>query len=344
VPIKPWIACGIPEPRTGTKFPLSDCSTIGDRIVSPGSKGAIIIAHRDVSVDLGQPDEWRSFPAEHFFRRGGALMDAPYQEGVFRRDTSVLLALASRMPPDSVYHHTGGQSAGSLAFSPSPRLIRTEAVPVPNDAVFTHMTTIAPGPQLVSLEVPLTRYPFRTARARFAVTAPNPLGSLPANEIAVSPPVLISPDTGRSQSAVATSSLEHVLPRMLPSRKVATARFAIYWETYGVQAKDSIEFTITLTPTTPRAPSRSFLDRLRGRQPNPPGAANEPLFTVRWTEGPGDHQGSSAGAGRGTVAGREVTLRASSIPPGDYRLTVLARRQQQTVLGSSVLQVQLPAR
>jgi hypothetical protein len=322
-PRGPGIICGEINQRAGQRI---DCST-------RDSKAIAITVAVSVRVDIGPGDPLRSFPTEHFFRSRGALVDAPYQDGIFRRDMIGVLALASQLPPDSVFNRADRQarSRGTLALSTPAELTKQEMVSVPNDAVFSHRTAIMPGAQMVSLEVPMIRYPTRTARARFAVTAPAPLRSLPPTEMAMSSVILISPDTARrvGSSVGAVSTLESAVPRMLPSRRVLSNRFAIYWETYGVFDRDSVEFTISIDAVNPMAAKPSLLDRVFGRTTADTASDRRPLYSAKWVEPPSAHQ-APPGFGRIGILGREVTLRLSKLEPGDYWLTVASRRAQQS--------------
>ncbi len=280
---------------------------------------------------------FRTFPAAHFARSAGPLADAPNHHGDFSRVTMVVLAFASRVPRDSVGHRSGGESSGWMVFSPTPDSVRAVATVVPNDGDFVRQLAIDPGHQLVGLEVKITRSPFVTARARFAVDAPLPLSAMKPGDIGISGLVLVRDTTG---DAGMESNPEQAIARMLPSRRVSADHMRIYWETYGIASADTVALSIRITPCARRDVDVSLLERL-GRAiglhsgaPTPP----QPVFTLGWQESSADHRRVDAG-GKVPIQGREVTLGLSQIPPGDYEVGLTATKGGETVSSRTVVRI-----
>jgi hypothetical protein len=173
-------------------------------------------------------------------------------------------------------------------------------------------------PQLISLELHGRRPAGVVARTRFGIEPPPPLSALPAGEISISSPVFIRPTT--------PDQLPPNDPELALSRMYGTAIFrspqaiGIYWETYGVMERDSVELTIRIESHAPRP---GFLRRIGIAL----GIAQAPTgtVTVEWSES--QPQGyMRIASGPTPIQGRVMSLGISQLRPGEYSFVVSAAR------------------
>jgi hypothetical protein len=103
--------------------------------------------------------------------------------------------------------------------------------------------------------------------------------------------------------------LESVTPHMLGTTRIGGSEpIGLFWEMYGVEGVDELEFAVTV-----RREDAGFLRRL-GQALRLVGSRGG--LSVRWEE---------EGRGEGEVAGRTLRLDLSGLEPGDYLLELEVR-------------------
>jgi hypothetical protein len=219
----------------------------------------------------------------------------PHQFARFRRGDSTVVASAWRLTRTQRMG-AGPYRVGLFAADDSVRIV-SETVrdsAAANGAVVTALGTV---PRLLSLEV-MGASARRTARVRAAVA---PL----ADSVRVSDMLLLA-----GGDAGAAPTLESVAPRAWGSNDIEPGRaFGLYWETYvPVTPNDPLQVTVRATRT-----SSSFVQRLTN--------------ALRLSRAMTPVAVSFRDAGRPDGApGRAIQFNWPEVPPGEYRLTVLLRR------------------
>ncbi|HMS01507.1 MAG TPA: hypothetical protein PKE51_00970 [Gemmatimonadaceae bacterium] len=219
----------------------------------------------------------------------------PHQFARFRRGDSTVVASAWRLTRTQRMG-AGPYRVGLFAADDSVRIV-SETVrdsAAANGAVVTALGTV---PRLLSLEV-MGASARRTARVRAAVA---PL----ADSVRVSDMLLLA-----GGDAGAAPTLESVAPRAWGSNDIEPGRaFGLYWETYvPVTPNDPLQVTVRATRT-----SSSFVQRITN--------------ALRLSRAMTPVAVSFRDAGRPDGApGRAIQFNWPEVPPGEYRLTVLLRR------------------
>jgi hypothetical protein len=251
------------------------------------------------------------------------------QSGLFRRQDSVLLALAAAFPVE----HLGGGNAdtlrGNLFLATAPYVHRV----IPTSAVVGRTNVmkwlIGSEPQLLSLELAGENPAGVLGRTRFGLKPPQALSALAPGDVAVSAPVFTAPVEPEREE---TDTPEAAMFRMLTSKYLENAStVGIYWETYGFAPSDTVVLTVNFVRYEP--PVRGFVQRfLRGFRPPVADlyARFEQVAPERMVVEPGPIP----------IVGRVLTLDVSRLEPGDYRAIVSAsRRNGEPASGETMVHI-----
>jgi hypothetical protein len=252
------------------------------------------------------------------------IQGLPYGQTVFlRRQDSVRVGVSTLLFTDDIGREAGASVSGVLVGSTGPEQIELLAAAAGQAGDVLRLEAMMESrPTILSVEIPPdVSILAPAARVRFGVWTQAPLSRTPGGPVSVSMPVLV--EVGAD--GVAPNGPDEALVRLLPSR-VVSGRVAVYWESYGVGADDSVDVAIALTRESSGILSRA--GRLVGLTPS----TNTPVVTS-WVERPG-------GQGRTVVAtdvagtaviGRGIVIDLSTVPPGRYWLEVLAGGARERV-------------
>jgi hypothetical protein len=262
------------------------------------------------------------WPAEHYARVGGGIVQLTNQTVMLRRDSDVLLATASDL-----------RSASRLARGDSLRtvLVRStaphEVQKIPhqtyrNETAVVVTAHVAAKPAVVGTEMPAARKGDLSARTRLGVVPPSPLDALRPGETAVSDPVLIGTDDA------APPGPDGALQRMLGSTRVRGAKVGVYWETYGYEASDTVDVAVVIT-------RRETLTKMRklGMFLHVAHDINGSV-AVRWGEPQPGHSAWSI-PGVVPIQARSIRLDLSRLEPGHYNVEVQVGRKGGVPVTSS---------
>jgi hypothetical protein len=256
--------------------------------------------------------EWWSH--EHMPLDGGPIVMVTDQTAMFRRARSGVAAIAAQMPAWAVARGLDQYSA-SLIYAESPDSSIAMSVPLPSHGRMASVLP-APSPGVISIEmVPPGRYGFVTGRSRYAVVPLSGLNELARGEIALSDLALFDGEA----DARAPTSLEAILPRMLPSLEVARgARLGVYWETYGLPAGVPVAVRLRV-----QRDDRNMLGRLADLV----GVGGNPATVdISWREPRADLAGSEFMEADIPVQTRAIMLGLAALEPGDYTVTLTVTR------------------
>ncbi len=256
------------------------------------------------------------WPAEHYARGAGGIVQLSDQTVMLRRDSDILLATASGL-------RSGGKEL--RADTAGAVLIRTTG---PRDIErLTHQTfknanaivvtaNISPKPAIVGTELPAPHGEL-SARTRFGIVPPAPLATLRHGEAAISDPVLIGADDD------APPGPDRALQEMLGSTRVRGAKVGVYWETYGYAAGDSVDVAVIISRHEPVSKVRRIGMFLR--------LAHDlnGQVAVRWGEPTPGHSSWTV-PGVVPIQARSIRLDLSRIEPGHYTVQVLVGKHGST--------------
>ncbi|HXT16778.1 MAG TPA: hypothetical protein VN706_14160 [Gemmatimonadaceae bacterium] len=256
-------------------------------------------------------DQW--WPAEHYRRQAGPIVQLSEQTALLRRDDDILLATASEWPAKN-HHVTRDATAAVLVRSDALR--RVERVPsraFAGTQALVLTAHVPAKPALIGTEIVAPRGR-ESARTRLGIDPPAPLASLHATETAMSAPLLLSADDAPPNSP------ESAIAHMLGTTRVRGTKLGVYWETYGFAPGDSIDVAVVLARHEPLSAMRRVGMFLR--------MAHDPngSVTMRWHE---PELGTEGWAIPGVVPIRARSIRVdmSRIEPGRYTLQILVNRR-----------------
>jgi hypothetical protein len=260
------------------------------------------------------------WPEEHFARRAGPMVQLWDQSAMLRRDSTVLLFVATDIPQSELRAATSDTLRGAMVFATDPASMRSEpaTAAIGHLSIFKH--SIPSVPQVVSLELEGSTADGRqiAARARFGIDPPRPLIAMQPGEAAISAPMLVAPPDGEN--------LPITDPVVAPSRMLGTTilraarRVGVYWETYGIDIGDTVDVSLRVE-----------------RRESPPGLARRMGFwlglaertdggiSMRWRD-PSPERGVTTIRGRIPIQGRSVSIDISRLAPGDYAMVVSVAR------------------
>jgi len=313
------------------EYPVDRYHTIPvwSAIVDPG--------HADTSAwTLAIPDlpntnvlDLTWWPREHIPRARGPLVQlADEQTGMFRRESSISLAVAADLGAADVGRPVGDTIGGVLIVTDAPGSIHLWSERDVVGATAVMRTSVAAGPQIIGIEFP-GGLGMPSARTRFGVTPPPALGAMRPGEIGVSEPVFVRASTDNSPDG---SNPGNALARMLGSTNLSgMSRVGVYWESYGVNSGDTVDVLIRVAQ--PPKSSPGVLHRL-GARLGILGSPSAGGFTVRWRE-PSPGRVTTTIPGIHPIQMRDVTLDFSRLPAGPYILEVSVGRPGGVAASSS---------
>jgi hypothetical protein len=257
--------------------------------------------------DAEPAEQW--WPAEHYGRAAGGILQLTEQTAMLRRDNDILLATAGALPrasfrPDSsvLIRTTAPHEVEKLVHKTSR-----------NERAIVMTGHIPASPAVVGAEL-LGKPGEESARTRLGVIPPAPLSALKPGETAISEPVLLV------ANETAPSSPDDALSRMLGTTRVTTAKMSIYWETYGYAPGDSVEVSVVISRHEKLSKMRRigmFLrvaDDLNGS------------VAIKWGEPQAGHD-SWAIPGVVPIQARSIRVDLSRLDSGRYSVEVLVNRR-----------------
>lgn len=279
------------------------------------------------------------WPFEHMRMPGTRVVQfTQWQVVTFRRQTQLQIAAAvditaARAGSDSVLT---GQDTLTLLVSPEPDAFTTIATTSGvrgGSAVLSGR--VAPISGVLSFELQGNTSGNTSdrvlGRVRRGYRAPGTLDDLGSDSIALSDPVLF-----RADGTDLPRDVDAMLPHMLPGVNIARGRVGLFWETYGVPASDSVQFTIAVTPRQRPGFLRRAVAALKLMAAPHNGVAvgwQDPAVSPNATGGQGQRRGTS-------ILSRAMYFDLSKLSPGEYVLEISAMdARQRTALASRVIQV-----
>ncbi len=255
------------------------------------------------------------WPAEHYSRAAGPIVQLSEQTVLLRRNDDVLIATASEISRPSGILLQGNNDDPILIRTTGPRVIhRVPHQTFRNDAAVVLTAHVPAAPAIVGTELLASRPGDPAARTRLGVVPPLPLSALKSGETAISDPVLLAADRAPPRGP------EQALSKMLGSTRVRADKVGLYWETYGVAPGDSVEFAVVIT----RNESRSKLRRI-GMFLRVAHDINGSV-AVRWTEPQAGHDSWTI-PGTVPIQAHSVHVDLSQLEPGHYNVQVRVGRK-----------------
>ena len=180
------------------------------------------------------------WPAEHYARAGGGILQLSEQTVMLRRDKDVLLATAAELKPAARIRR-GDTATTVLVRTTAPHVIESsQHQTFSNGSRSSLPATFLRNPRSSARRCGPRRSGELSARTRFGVTPPAPLSALRPGETAISDPVLIAVD------GAAPTNASGALHQMLGSTRVTGPKVGVYWETYGYAPGDSIDVAVVI--------------------------------------------------------------------------------------------------
>ncbi len=261
------------------------------------------------------------WPAEHYSRASGGIVQLPDQTVLLRRDSTVLLATASDLGPPG--RSFGRDTEAVLVHTTAPHKLDKLPHRTYNNAhSIVLMATISAEPAILGAELPAARPGDLSGRTRFGVVPPTPLAFLGVGGTAISDPVLLSADD------TAPVDPEHALSHMLGSSHVRGAKLGVYWETYGYAPGDSVNVAIVIERHEPVSSMRRLGMILHVAHDLNGSVA------VRWQEPQLGHDSWTIPAVV-PIQARAVRVDLSQLQPGHYAIVVLVSRHGGLPVSSS---------
>jgi hypothetical protein len=271
----------------------------------------------------GRPDGLRGssdtsvwWPHEHF-DRPVPLLQLRHQMGLFRRESDVLLAMATDIPRVAGMAR-GDTLRGTLILSTGPGDIRRHPASAVAGSPAATRVAIPSTSQIASLELDAGASRVFVARDRFGIVSPGTLAEMETGDVDVSQPVLIEPlAPGDPLPADPDSALARMigLPELHDPRRIG-----VYWETYGLNPSDTVDIAVRFERLVPPPGLIRRIGLALGI-----GTREDMSVSVGWRE-PQRGQVIATTPGRIPIQSRSLTVDVSQIPAGDYSLTVSIRR------------------
>lgn len=271
------------------------------------------------------------WPDEHFRPSRQLIQLRDPQTATLRRQSQIVLASAVQLRHPTLSAAASGSPARAnnnrsilpIAFdvmllaSRAPDTVDSlEQVVGRSGSTVAVRGLIAPGPALVAIEASALGGLPLDARARFGVRPPLPLDSMKPREIALSDPVVLDLNDGKTDISVPG---EILLEHMMGTTQLdaATRRIGLYWESYGISSTDTVTISIRITSDAVLSAARRL-----GIAVN---FASNPNRSIeqRWTE-PDAARGNRTLAGPVPVQMRAVVLNLSQLEPSPYLIEIRA--------------------
>ena len=272
-----------------------------------------------LSGDEEPAAQW--WPAEHYARAAGGIVQLPDQTVMLRRDSDVLLATASQLASEHSVRDNASRSV--LIRSTAPHNVERLPHDIMSNANALVVTARIPAtPAIFGTEIPAERNGGLSARTRFGLVPPAPLAAMIRGEKAISDPVLIAAGDDHPRSP------EQALSRMLGSTRLRGTKFGVYWETYGYLANDSVDVAVVITRNEKLSKMRRIGMFLR--------VAHDinGSIAVHWKEPQAGHDSWTIPAIVPTQA-RSVNIDLSGVEPGHYIVQVQVARRGGLPVSSS---------
>jgi hypothetical protein len=257
-------------------------------------------------------DQW--WPAEHYARSDGPIVQLTEQTVLLRRDNDLLLATAAGTP--STRDHVARDGSGMLLM----RSTGAHKVESLDHQTFTSASAVVltahvpAAPALIGAELRGAKRGEVSARTRLGIDPPKPLDALHAGETAISEPVLLSTEDD------APTSSNAALHQMLGTTHVRGDKLGLYWETYGFAPSDSVDVSVVLS----RHEQLSKMRRV-GMFLHVAHDINGSV-AMHWREPDLGTNGWSI-PGVLPIRARSIRLDMSRIEPGHYNVQVLVARR-----------------
>lgn len=257
------------------------------------------------------------WPAEHYARAAGPIVQLTDQTVLLRRDTTVILATASALHTPRTEIHADTASAVLIRTTGPHDIQRLTHQTFKNTNAIVVTANVPSKPAIVGTELLGAAKGDVSARTRFGITPPLPLVTLRPGEAAISDPVLIE------TSDAPPPGPDEALRYMLGSTIVRGAKVGVYWETYGYAAGDSVDVAVIISRHEPISKVRRLgmllhvAHDLNGQ------------VAVRWGEPTPGHSSWTV-PGVVPIQARSIRLDLSRIEPGHYTVQVLVGKHGST--------------
>lgn len=272
--------------------------------------------HWDLRLREGSSlDQW--WPQEHMMLWMQLHPLEPGQQAQWRRDSTVVFGMVVDNPLFSLDTAAKGPSTAALVASTSANDIRVLWRSALLSGEVLRMRGEFPStPVVISAEVQARTQREPAQRLRFGLRPVPSLRDMKANEVAMSEP-----------SFLRVVSRDDVLPNNLDAASqfmtgsldfLRTEQLALFWESYGFQPDDSVDFLLRVN----RADDVNLARRLGSALGVVSGLRDS--VTIKWSE-PVAAAGASVLRGPKTVLGRSVALDLKALPAGTYVVSVEMR-------------------
>lgn len=269
----------------------------------------------------GQPyTEW--WPPEHF-RPARRLVQLPEgQHALFRRDSSIRVAATITL--NHALLRDGSPMDAVMVSSPAAeRVINIARRSIRAGTVGVLQGDISAVPTIIGIEALGTGTKRVDARARFGIIPPATLQAMRAGDIAISDPVLLDAQDGALNVDAPTDALlEEILNTV--HLDLRHRRVGVYWETYGINATDTVTVSVTVATDQQLSAMRRLGMALNVAE-NPNSAVVQ-----RWVE-PDVNHAIRVQPGRVPVASRALLLNLGLLQVGAYVLEVSVERRDGKV-------------
>ncbi|MEO7999108.1 MAG: hypothetical protein ABI852_16765, partial [Gemmatimonadaceae bacterium] len=261
-------------------------------------------------------DSW--WPQEHMMLWTRLMPLSPGQQGQWRRDSTILFSMAVDKALHGLDTTATGPSTAMLVGSTSAREIRPFfTTPLVEGQTLRMHAEYVSAPFVMSAEVLARTQREPARRLRYGIRPPPSLRDMKAGDVAMSEPVFMR-----------MPSRDVVLPNNLSAASLFMAgttdftrndQLALYWESYGFQSTDSVNFELRIN----RREDLNVARRI-GSLLGVVSALNDSV-SIKWSE-PDARNGASVSAGIKPIIGRSVAVDIKSLPAGTYVATLEMRR------------------
>jgi hypothetical protein len=163
-----------------------------------------------------------------------------------RRQEQPLLALATNLSETDLGRKRGDSVDVMVIASSDPlRLSLVDRTFAEAHARVTFLAGVPATPSLLSVEIPTDGPSMRSARTRFGIRSPQSLEHFGADSVAISDPILLIVPAGSRQLPLDADSAV-ALMRGSTNMSAGTTEVGVYWETYGFDARDSLDVAVTI--------------------------------------------------------------------------------------------------
>jgi hypothetical protein len=250
------------------------------------------------------------WPGEHYAAPRAIVQLPDPTIAYLRRQDSIEVVVAvpsANIRTGSIGRFAAKDIALIYTTSPNDQQIHIGALTIAQDIIVR--ATVPTGRALIGLEFS-TQGEGADARIRTSIATPSSLSSMRADEAAMSDlHFLHAPQSGNLPHSPDSLLARFSAASHLESNK----RIALYWETYGLGADDSVSFSLRVVRTSPTSGARQFAARLRI------GTADLTSGSIRWSERR-PSRAAIISAGPVPVVARSVIVGTEYLTKGDYLL------------------------